>query len=96
VLTDQLKKQHFYYARHGQTDWNKRYLCQGQKDIPLNDEGIVEAKVLARICSGLNIECIISSPLKRALKTAQEVQFKLPNSVIYEMPNLSERNWGDR
>jgi broad specificity phosphatase PhoE len=38
----------FYLLRHGQTDWNKEQKLQGQKDIPMNDEGIRQMKELAR------------------------------------------------
>ena len=26
--------------RHGETDWNKKKLVQGRKDIPLNEYGV--------------------------------------------------------
>ena len=28
-----------YIVRHGETDWNKKKLVQGRKDIPLNEYG---------------------------------------------------------
>ena len=58
-------------VRHGQTDYNKADLIQGQeKDIPLNDEGRRQVQLTARGIP-LEVSRIISSPLKRAFQTAE-------------------------
>lgn len=33
----------FYFARHGETDWNREQRYQGSKDIPLNRKGQMQA-----------------------------------------------------
>ena len=33
-----------YFIRHGETDWNAEARLQGQRDVPLNDFGRVQAE----------------------------------------------------
>jgi broad specificity phosphatase PhoE len=42
-----------YLVRHGETDWNVEGRLQGQKDIPMNDLGRVQAEEAARRLKGL-------------------------------------------
>jgi broad specificity phosphatase PhoE len=63
----------FFCLRHGATDWNREGRFQGRTDNPLCDEGIVQAFAAARRLRPLRIDQIVSSPLIRALKTAEIV-----------------------
>lgn len=82
-----------YMIRHGKTDWNLKHLVQGSVDIPLNEEGINEAKSVAVKIDLSKIDVCISSPLQRASETAKIIiQNKLP--IIYD-DLLKERNFGD-
>lgn len=60
-----------YAIRHGQTDWNLEQRAQGQTDIELNETGIKQALQAKEAIKSLKIDLIISSPLKRAYKTAE-------------------------
>ena len=60
-------------VRHGETEWNVEEIFRGRIDIELNETGIKQAELLAEYLSNVKIEAIYSSPLKRALKTAEMI-----------------------
>ena len=83
-------------VRHGQTKWNpqERERFRGRVDLPLNETGIRQAQALAQRAAGLHIEAIYSSPLQRALKTAQIVACRLklrPETL----PGIIDIDYGD-
>ena len=57
--------------RHGDTDWNMEEIFRGRADIELNETGIKQAQLLAKYLEDVPLKAIYSSPLKRALKTAE-------------------------
>ena len=60
-------------VRHGETAWNAEEIFRGRIDVELNETGIKQAQLLALYLSDNNIEAVLSSPLKRALKTAETI-----------------------
>jgi broad specificity phosphatase PhoE len=60
-------------VRHGETEWNRVERFRGRIDIELNETGRRQARALAHRLSGWQIAAIYSSPLKRALQTAQPI-----------------------
>jgi len=82
-----------YVVRHGQTNWNIENRLQGCVDIPLNDIGIKQAHTLANIIRSLDYDLIISSPLSRALDTANIINSKRQIPLITS-PFLLERSFG--
>ncbi len=71
-----LESRKFWYLRHGETDWNARGLSQGRSDIPLNETGLAQGERAGRILAEhsdryARIARIVSSPLQRALRTAE-------------------------
>ena len=59
--------------RHGETDWNKLEKCQGITDVPLNENGEMQARYLADSLKNEEISAIYSSHLSRAIDTANEI-----------------------
>ena len=57
--------------RHGATDWNRKGLFQGRTDNPLNDDGIAQAHEAAAKLRAIEIGHVVSSPLLRAVQTAE-------------------------
>jgi probable phosphoglycerate mutase len=83
----------FWYLRHGETDWNRQGLSQGNVDIPLNELGLVQAREAAEKLRGRGITSIVASPLSRARVTAEIVAEALGLDVTFE-PDLREVSWG--
>ena len=62
----------FYIFRHGETEFNVQHRQQGSGiDMELTAKGKAQALVLAAKLKPYHLETIFSSPLKRALQTAQ-------------------------
>lgn len=56
--------------RHGSTSWNKEGRAQGNSNIPLDQDGINQAELLAKRLSSDDWNHIYSSTLERAKQTA--------------------------
>lgn len=82
-----------YFMRHGQTDWNVKKRIQGTTDIELNSEGIKQAEQAREKLKDIQIDIILSSPLKRAKKTAEIVNKDRKLKIIYD-DKLKERCFG--
>ena len=82
-----------YLSRHGQTDWNRQHLVQGQTDIPLNETGIAQAYQLSAALRDTPIDLALVSPLSRARVTCEIVCGEL--HIPYEVCDaLTEQNFG--
>jgi len=71
-------------VRHGETYWNEQRRVQGgDSDVELNEVGWKQAAKLVSFLRNENIDAVISSPLKRALVTAQIIagQHQLPLEI---------------
>ncbi len=79
--------------RHGENDWVGKKLAGRLPGVHLNQNGLDQSEALAETLQNLPIKAIYSSPLERALETAQPLaQVKKMEISICE--NLSEINFG--
>jgi broad specificity phosphatase PhoE len=83
-----------YAFRHGETDWNKQSRFQGRMDIPLNENGRMQALRLREFFRTNSIEAVVSSDLSRALETARIAMGELDVPLILDS-RLRETNLGD-
>lgn len=80
--------------RHGETIWNKEGRVQGMTDIELNADGVEQARLLALSLKDHSFDAIHSSPLKRALQTAEIIN-EYHQKQIHTHDDLMEMNTGD-
>lgn len=85
-----------YVTRHGQTDWNLGRKLQGRSDIPLNENGIMQARKtsLGLKKSGISFDRVYSSPLCRAARTAGIIS-GFPDDRIIKDSRLIEFCFGE-
>lgn len=85
-------------VRHGETDWNAQQRWQGQCDVPLNETGRLQARLLEQRLTRLwerghlpRPTRLLSSDLSRAMETATLLTTGLP---LERDPRLRERGFG--
>ena len=83
-----------YVLRHGTTDWNKAHKRQGRSDIPLDEEGRKLAEEVGKGMKDIHFDMCFSSPLKRAVETAELVLEGRGIRIITD-PRLLEVGFGD-
>ncbi len=80
-------------VRHGETDHNKTGMTLGRFDAPLNERGLAQAKAIA-VSFRRPPDAIYSSPLKRALHTAELIGAETGVAVSVEQ-QLIEMDVGE-
>lgn len=90
-------KKHVYVFRHGQTDLNLSGVWQGSGvDAELNENGKRQVEMLSDKVKWLGLEKLYSSPLLRAVQTANRIaQKSLTPMDIVIMQDLREVHFGD-
>jgi phosphoserine phosphatase len=71
-------------VRHGETEWNRQGKFQGQIDVPLNDNGRLQAQKAGDFLKDVEIDFAFSSNMKRPKETA-EIILKQHQSVSLEL-----------
>ena len=82
-----------YVIRHGQTKLNNAKLLQGRSDLPLNETGMEQAREAGRWLAdqGVSFQRVYSSPLVRAIQTAELVA---PGVPVVADDRLIEMDYG--
>lgn len=80
-----------YIIRHGQTELNSQQALQGRSNYPLNEKGMEQAREAAAHLGNIKFQKVYSSPLVRAVQTAQIIAPEL-TPVIDE--RLIEMDYG--
>jgi len=83
-----------YIMRHGKTDWNGLHKLQGRTDILLNEEGRSMARKARDEYRDIRFDICFSSPLKRALETAEIFLDGRDVPIIID-DRLKEMSFGD-
>src|ERR1700744_540087 len=85
-------------VRHGESEWNKKNLFTGWRDVPLTEQGVAEARAAGRLMAkeGFVFDLTFTSLLRRAIHTLglalEEMdQMWLP---VEKHWRLNERHYG--
>ena len=81
-----------YLARHGATAWTISRQHTGLTDLPLTAQGEAEAARLGERLEGLTFAAVLTSPLRRAVRSCEVAGF---GAVAEVEPDLVEWNYGD-
>jgi broad specificity phosphatase PhoE len=81
--------------RHGDTQLSPEHRFCGRRDLPLSASGTRQAKAAAsRLASGAPIDAVVSSPLLRAVATAEIAAGELGLTAAID-DDLQETDFGD-
>ena len=86
----------FILIRHGESEGNSGGIFQGRSEYPLTDEGRSQARQRGRSLVSASVKtAIFSSPLVRALESAQIIAQELSLEGVQVVPELIEFDLGD-
>jgi broad specificity phosphatase PhoE len=81
-----------YLARHGETAWSLSGQHTGLTDLPLTERGESDARSLEPSLKGMAFLKVISSPLKRAVRTCELAGFGDRSEID---PDVVEWDYGE-
>lgn len=71
-----------YIVRHGATETLEKRINQKDNE-PLNENGVKQAKELGKRFLKVKLDLVVSSPLDRAVQTAEYISPKIEKSIIF-------------
>jgi broad specificity phosphatase PhoE len=93
IAREQDRGMYLHCVRHGESTYNAEGRVQGQSDVPLSELGLRQAEAVAAAMAELPIEAVYSSPLRRAMQTAQPLADRLRLPITTD-PRLMEVHAG--
>ena len=93
-IPNQIGDSRIFLIRHGETNWNKEGRFQGQIDIPLNENGKIQAKKVSKYLKEINFNKAFSSSMKRPYETAEIILQKRSGLKIKKIDELIEISHG--
>ena len=89
----------FHLVRHGETDYNRTGKIQGHMDIPLNENGMNQAKELGKCIPHFvpSVDAVVASPVLRGKQTGEEIHRSMgDDSITFAvMDAFAELHYGD-
>ncbi|MFT4297448.1 MAG: histidine phosphatase family protein [Micropruina sp.] len=82
-----------YLCRHGRTPLNAAGVLRGRQDPDLDEVGRAQAQALAERLAGVHPARVVSSPLRRAVRTATPLADAAGRPVQTD-PRLIDRSYG--
>ncbi len=85
-------------VRHAQAEGNINRFFHGWTDSPLTDLGHKQAELAAKKLESTEIDCIYSSPLKRAVQTAEHIASVkcLGINIIEDLKEINGGDWEEQ
>jgi broad specificity phosphatase PhoE len=82
-------------VRHGETQYNASETFRGRADVPLNGTGLKQAQLLSEYLADEKIDAVYSSPLKRAVTTAEIIAapHRLEVNVVENLNDIDCGQW---
>lgn len=81
-------------VRHGETKYNRADVFRGRANLELDDRGRLQAEAAGAYLSGLDFDAFYSSPLLRAMETAQAIAASHGGAVA-ALPDFIDVDYGD-
>lgn len=83
-----------FLVRHGQTSANTEHRFAGSTDVPLDDLGRAQAMQVAARFGGIDLDAIVTSPLRRARYTAEKIG-EIKRLPVTLLDGLREIDFGE-
>ncbi len=83
------------FVRHAPTAWNLDGRYQGRTDTPVGEAGAGEARRIAEALRGSDVDLVVTSPLRRAIDTAEVIAAALGGVRSVVDDRLVEIAFGD-